>query len=78
MAYTTNEILEQPYTMSDKPASNSQENSVEVEDTVGVIVLGFVCIVLLFALLRAQKRTRQMLEHQVKELQKATVKEAKV
>lgn len=77
MAYTTNEILEQPYTMSEKPAS-SQENSIEVEDTVGVIVLGIVCIVLLFALLRAQKRTRQLLEHQLKELQKATPKEAKV
>ncbi len=76
MAYTTNEILEQPYTMNEKPASN-QENSIEVEDTVGVIVLGIVCIVLLFAMLRAQKRTRQLLEYQLKELQKATIKEMK-
>lgn len=78
MAYTTNEVMEQPYNMSEKSATNSQENSVEVEDTLGVIVLGIVCIILLFALLRAQKRTRQLLEHQIKELQKATLKEAKV
>ncbi|MBI5930731.1 MAG: hypothetical protein HY862_15585 [Chloroflexi bacterium] len=78
MAYTTNEIVEQPYNMSEKPATVSNENSVKVADTVGVIVLGMVCIVLLFALLRSQKRTRQLLEQQIKELQKATVKEAKV
>lgn len=51
-------------------SNNGNNNSVEVSDTVGIVFLSFVCILLLFALLRSQNRTRKILERQIEMLQK--------
>lgn len=39
-------------------------------DTVGVLILGLICILLLLALLRSQKHTRRILERQIEALKK--------
>ncbi len=43
--------------------------STQVADTVGVLILGFICVLLLLALLRSQKQMRRLLERQIKMLQ---------
>jgi hypothetical protein len=49
---------------------DGSNNSIEVSDTVGIVFLSFICILLLFALLRSQNRTRKILERQIEKLQK--------
>jgi hypothetical protein len=71
-ATTATSTKEPLYSVGEGTINN---NSVEVEETIGVIILGILCLLLLLALLRSQKRNRQLLEYQVKELQKNTGKE---
>lgn len=51
-------------------SNNGNNNSLEVSDTVGIVFLSFICILLLFALLRSQNRTRKVLERQIELLKK--------
>ncbi len=50
-------------------------NSTQIADSLGAIILGFICIMLLLALLRSHKHTRKILEAQIKKLQTQLEKE---
>lgn len=51
-------------------SNNGNNNSIEVSDTVGTVFLSLICLILLFALLRSQNRTRKILERQIELLKK--------
>lgn len=44
--------------------TNNNDTSVRVNDSTGVIVLGLISIILLFALLRSQRQMRELLREQ--------------
>ncbi len=51
-------------------SNNGNHNTLEVVDTVGTVFLSMICLLLLFALLRSQNRTRKILERQIEALKK--------
>lgn len=51
--------------------NNDNDNNVSVKDSAGAFFLGIITLVLLLALLRNQRYTRQLLEKQIEDLKRS-------